>query len=173
MWECKTTDTRHCSTDRGASNDESQPELCNDLDDDCDTDIDEGTNEALCADWANAREVCNHDMGRCVIDRCDDNYFDLNGDAPDGCECQGDDNESNGGDRCANAVRLGGLIDDSRQRLTVTGNLVEAPGVVAGSSGIAHFPDPGGRAGTNGNCTCCYLSRPGSTRSLPTDRAPL
>ena len=92
-------------------------EACDDLDNDCDGQVDEGfnvNNDVLncgecgrVCDLANANDV-NCLSGRCVVLACDEGYLNLNNDAADGCEyacevtnngveiCDGLDNDCNG-----------------------------------------------------------------------------
>jgi hypothetical protein len=58
-----------------------QPETCNNLDDDCDGDVDEGT---ICPPLPNATSGCIG--GECGIVTCNGGYSDCNGNRDDGCE---------------------------------------------------------------------------------------
>ena len=49
--QCLNETTATCSTNPGGNNDQSQPETCNGLDDDCDGAVDDG-GDALCANWS-------------------------------------------------------------------------------------------------------------------------
>ncbi|MBI2892071.1 MAG: SUMF1/EgtB/PvdO family nonheme iron enzyme, partial [Deltaproteobacteria bacterium] len=69
------------------------PELCNDHDDDCDGDIDEGVDLTSPAHCGSCENVCNlpHTFPSCVdgvcgVDRCDVGFQDLDGEIANGCE---------------------------------------------------------------------------------------
>jgi large repetitive protein len=56
-------------------------EICDGIDNDCDSEIDEGT---LCGDYPHMSSSCNGSAGCSYL--CDENYFDCNGILIDGCE---------------------------------------------------------------------------------------
>ena len=58
-------------------------EICNNKDDDCDRQIDEGEADGDCA-IANTTAVC--ERGSCLIVTCEGTFLDCNADAADGCE---------------------------------------------------------------------------------------
>ena len=94
-------------------------ESCNQVDDNCNSQVDEGTNNQLCP-TANATAECV--AGACEISSCDAGWFDLNTLITDGCECQEDSLETSG-DTCGDAHDLG-TLNDSGQTTSFTGNLV-------------------------------------------------
>ncbi|MDQ3031157.1 MAG: putative metal-binding motif-containing protein [Myxococcota bacterium] len=90
-------------------------ETCNAVDDDCDESVDEGDPTALCASNPGGG-ICAE--GSCG---CPAGTFDLDRDVP-GCECVAMPPQSDG-QSCETAIDLG-TLDDSGQRLTVTGNVM-------------------------------------------------
>jgi hypothetical protein len=94
------------------------PEVCNNLDDNCNGQIDEGfdqlklTNIQYCESCKGCMWLLQKDAypacenGTCAIDSCAPDHVDLNGDVTDGCEypctvsgveiCDGEDNDCNG-----------------------------------------------------------------------------
>ena len=76
-------------------------EVCDDIDNDCDGDVDEGINLLIdrqncgscgnVCEWDNGLGRC--EMGACVLTSCLDGYLDQNGDASDGCECRENNEE--------------------------------------------------------------------------------
>jgi hypothetical protein len=92
------------------------PEVCNNVDDNCDGKIDEGfdkqTDPRYCENCKGCMDLLNKNAypdcvaGKCTIKSCMTGYVDLNGDMSDGCEhpcattgvevCDGIDNDCNG-----------------------------------------------------------------------------
>ncbi len=93
-------------------------EVCDGLDNDCNTQIDD--NVPACALPPNTDQVGCEDS--CVIVSCADGFFDTNGVFSDGCECQaiGEIN----GNFCANSIDLGSITEGGIQ--TTTGNIPES-----------------------------------------------
>jgi hypothetical protein len=96
-------------------------EICNGQDDDGDQFIDEGAPEDLCAAVPNGTPRCNGLLG-CVIDACEDGYYDIDMQVENGCECSPDAAEDNSV-MCADARNLGSFADSSTS-MEVTGNIV-------------------------------------------------
>lgn len=91
------------------------PELCNNIDDDCDGDVDEGYDKLGNALYCNGCVGCQFlvaldaipkcDQGQCAIQSCAGGFIDFNQDISDGCElpctptgpeiCDGKDNDCN------------------------------------------------------------------------------
>ena len=61
------------------------PEICNGIDDNCNNEVDEGT-EALCPIAPNGETVCNGVDG-CGLASCHEGWSDADGDFVNGCEC--------------------------------------------------------------------------------------
>lgn len=101
---------------------DTQDEVCNGQDDDGDQFIDEGAPEDLCDPVPNGTPRCNGLLG-CVIDSCEDGFFDVDMDAANGCECTPDAQET-GTDACSSARNLGSFADSSTS-MEVTGNIVD------------------------------------------------
>ena len=115
-----------CPLGGGDCNDESglqnpgRAEVCNQVDDNCNGQVDEGSDLTLCGSIANATAACV--AGSCEISSCSGGWWDLNGVPSDGCECQEVGTESTG-DTCQTAVDLG-TLKDTAQLVTYNGNLV-------------------------------------------------
>lgn len=100
-------------------------EICDGIDNNCDMQIDEGDDDALCGTIANGGAVCLGADG-CDVGHCDANFFDTNDDVADGCECLGDPVPVTTGASCATAIDLGNFTDAMGDSTTVTGNSPEA-----------------------------------------------
>jgi len=94
-------------------------EVCDGLDNDGDTFVDEG--DDLCAGAPNATGRCNGMLG-CVVESCEDGYFDIDTVFDNGCECAREASETNLND-CANAVDLGDF-SDTNSGVELLGNLL-------------------------------------------------
>ena len=93
-------------------------EVCDGMDNDADTFIDEGD---LCTDTIDGTGRCNGLLG-CVIDTCNEGFYDVDGEYSTGCECMGDALETEA-DTCAGARDLGD-IPDTNQFIEIIGNIV-------------------------------------------------
>lgn len=94
-----------CDSEGGVSCDAQEitlsEELCDEADNDCDGEVDEGFAFLLdvehCGRCGNACDVMNGvgrcDSGECVIGSCEAGFEDNNGDLSDGCECNRDQGE--------------------------------------------------------------------------------
>gem|GEM_PF-1730366 len=126
-----------CDTMPYGDNDQSGPEECDGLDNDCDRSIDEDFE--TCCDVSNCG-ACNHACNvpngtpgcanyECTIASCATGWYDVNGIVDnDGCECYVDQNELQG---LGNACGTGSikpskeyLCDIDSEAVTVTGNVV-------------------------------------------------
>ena len=93
------------------------PEVCNNADDNCDGQIDNGSHDEMCAPGPNQiSAVCVN--GQCVSTGCDVGWADANFDASDGCECKEDDLELTNA-VCQGANDLGSLNDNGAGSSTV------------------------------------------------------
>jgi len=108
-----------CNDENGSIN-PGKPEICNQQDDDCNGQVDDGSDADLCGAIPYADGECV--AGACEIASCDAGYYDINVLAADGCECGQDGNEATG-DTCADAYDLG-TVADSGESATFAGNLV-------------------------------------------------
>jgi hypothetical protein len=89
------------------------PEVCNNLDDDCTDEVDDGGIVELCGEFDSGHGIAKCELGQCVL-VCNPNYYDINGVFNDGCECVDDsDDIAGGGDNCAGAVNKGELQDNA------------------------------------------------------------
>ena len=102
-------------------------ETCNNIDDDCDTSIDEAppSGYSLCPAVAHGTWSCV--AGVCSIASCDSGYFDTDGLYATGCECAIESPERPG--TCAAATSLGTLADAPSSSQTVTGKIHNATDV--------------------------------------------
>lgn len=62
--------------------------------------------------------------GSCAIGMCSPGYFDVNGMAGDGCECQADAAQNSSTRQCQGAVSAGTVTDAMASMITLTGNVV-------------------------------------------------
>ncbi len=133
-WECASTNSRRCSTMPGGSADRSSEEICNEKDDDCNGYVDEtfdfSTDPSNCGgcniDCEAPNGVPDCDNGRCVVAGCSSGYYDIDGEADNGCECLVDSSDSGGvGNSCGNSVQTNPpiLIDNNHQYALVSGNI--------------------------------------------------
>ena len=97
------------------------PELCNNIDDNCNTIIDESASEQ-CLLVANATVGCS--AGACIIKSCSTQHYNLNGSYSDGCECNGND-AAEPNDTCAEAVDIPGALYDNGMTTKVGGKVVD------------------------------------------------
>jgi hypothetical protein len=98
-------------------------ETCNNMDDDCNGKVDDGSGNTLCASQGpvppHASWACN--SGMCQLGTCDPGWTAFpSGNTTTGCSCQVDANEPNG--TCAQAKDLG-TVTDIGQPLAILGTL--------------------------------------------------
>ncbi len=111
--ECATEDDTRCSSNPGGSQDNSQAESCDGLDNNCDGETDEGNDIDLCSPLPPhvVGAVCNRVGATCEISDpaqdCELGYWDLNGDYDDGCELSDD----GAGNICDDAIGLQDVSD--------------------------------------------------------------
>ncbi len=128
---------RQCDTMPYGSSDESEPEECNALDDDCDGLTDEDFE--TCCDPNNCGacgHVCNVPNGtagcadyECTIESCNAGWYDINEIVDnDGCECYVDNYDQQGvGNSCGNGSIVPAqeyLLDNDAESVSVAGNIV-------------------------------------------------
>lgn len=99
-----------------------KPELCDNIDNDCDGETDEGSAEELCGVTKNGVTACVG--GQCVVGDCTPGFYDIDFDPSNGCECKAPTIEVSG-PVCQKANDLGVLPDNSAT-ITVQGNAVYA-----------------------------------------------
>ncbi|MEY3014477.1 MAG: hypothetical protein RIT45_3212 [Pseudomonadota bacterium] len=111
------------------TNDKVKPsaiEVCNNVDDDCNSQTDDGDAPKSCPSIAGVTAACSG--GVCGIGNCPQGLFDVDGKYENGCECQADQNYGVGGATCQAAIQLQPLGDGGTS-VKVTGNLM--PGETA------------------------------------------
>jgi hypothetical protein len=99
-------------------------ELCNGVDDNCNSTIDEGATSNCVA--TQAQTACTG--GTCTVVGCSAGYFNLNGSYADGCECN--DRQFGGvwepNNSCAAARSVNGYLPDNGSAFNVEGQVVTA-----------------------------------------------
>ncbi|MBM4387368.1 MAG: hypothetical protein FJ088_06480, partial [Deltaproteobacteria bacterium] len=95
-----------------------EQEKCNNKDDNCNNNTDEGTAVQLCGSVANGSPKC--DNGTCKISSCSTGWEDIDGQFTSGCECEWDSDDKSGyGNSCPGTViDLGTLTDNSAKIVT-------------------------------------------------------
>ena len=90
-------------------------EACNNIDDNCNNNIDEDSAINMCPIIANGGPKCV--SGQCFIEYCDPGWFDSDTEVVTGCECsQGTDEV--GGATCSSAIDLGSVHDGGTVKTT-------------------------------------------------------
>jgi len=123
-----TTRSGDCN-DQAATVNPGRTEVCNQVDDDCSGTPDDAPLNVLCPTDAGPLHGTVACTTTCVL-TCDGpaggqpGWHDLDRNLRNGCECQGDSWETQGGAACDQAVNLGDLPDDGSSQ-TITGNLSE------------------------------------------------
>ena len=98
-------------------------EACNNVDDNCNTVVDEGASAVCDATLLHAHAKCS--AGECQITKCFDGYYNANGVLSDGCECTGADaNEPNNNASQATAAPFY-LNDSGKKTATFRGRVVD------------------------------------------------
>jgi hypothetical protein len=95
-------------------------ETCNNVDDNCNGQIDEGAATNLCPSVPNGTPQCV--SGKCSP-VCNGKSFDIDGLYINGCECSADGNYGVQGGACTGAIDLGNLADDG-STVQKVGNIV-------------------------------------------------
>ncbi len=96
-------------------------ELCNNVDDNCNSVIDEGAGSACVA--PNANMICQ--AGACAIGSCQAGFYNLNGSLSDGCECNGSDPyEPN--NTCGAAYVIDANLQDNNAKDLIAARIVDA-----------------------------------------------
>ncbi len=98
-------------------------EICDGIDNNCDTRIDENP-DTLCPALANATTTCR--ASQCVVKDCAGGWYNVNNVVADGCECS-QDAYDNTGNSCLQAIDLGIAWDTGSALPVVTGRIV--PGI--------------------------------------------
>ena len=97
------------------------PEQCNNVDDDCNGNTDDGGADAQCGGTANGSLICLY--GTCVVGDCAAGWADQDSNVANGCECK---DLSAGGVSCGGAAQGFSplqLVDINGQGATVIGNI--------------------------------------------------
>ena len=101
------------------------PELCNGIDDNCNSDTDEGDAASMCPQVASGEAECVD--GTCQLTSCEPGWSDADGDPLNGCECPLGQLEQPGGvgNSCGDPQAMGTLVDAGSEAL-VTDNVAPA-----------------------------------------------
>jgi hypothetical protein len=101
----------------------SATEICNGVDDDCNSKIDAADlpHADICDPLKKANTICS--VGQCTIESRHTNWYDIDGINSTGCECGIDLIEPLGGQTCSAAVDIGDFPDDETTE-TVAGNII-------------------------------------------------
>lgn len=94
-------------------------EICNAIDDNCNGQVDEGQGGALCPAVNNGTPTCK--AGVCGT-ACAANFYDIDGNFGNGCECQGDPKHGTNNTCGANSQDLGAMADTGASQ-TVSGSI--------------------------------------------------
>ena len=144
-------------------------ELCNNADENCNGEIDEGAVTDDCIGQApkNATMACV--KGKCAVFGCKLSFFDINGIAGDGCECNGNDaHEPN--EECAVAANISSNLVDTGQTALVAGKLVDAPDVDWYKFYAVDKADTGNGSCDSFNVRVRFLANPSNSLALEIHR---
>ncbi len=99
-------------------------EQCNGVDDNCNTQVDEGNATSMCGQVTNGIPKCAG--GKCTVGECSSEFYDVDKLFETGCECGSDSNDViKTGITCQTAIDLGTLSDPGGAAVA-TGNIVPA-----------------------------------------------
>ncbi len=86
------------------------PEVCNNTDDNCNGQVDEGSPQSLCAQALPHVQQVACIGGKCIATGCEAGWHDVNNNLNDGCECKDDVNEGVTAS-CSNSMNVGSFTD--------------------------------------------------------------
>ncbi|MCO4760465.1 MAG: putative metal-binding motif-containing protein [Myxococcales bacterium] len=102
-----------------------QLEICNNVDDDCNSTTDDGDAAKSCPKVAGVDSACN--AGKCTIATCPKGYFDVDGQYTNGCECLADNMYGVEASSCKAAKDIGAMPDGGSKHI-VSGNVMPKEG---------------------------------------------
>jgi hypothetical protein len=102
------------------------PEVCNGVDDNCNSETDEGDPGSMCPSVAQGTANCVG--GTCALISCEPGWSNADGDPLNGCECAAGALEVTPNNFCADAASLGSFTDEPASAYEVTDNIVSSGG---------------------------------------------
>ncbi len=99
-------------------------EKCDGKDNNCNSIVDQSEVpvNVLCPNPAQTQATTCNGASGCAVATCNADYYNLDGNYANGCECQASPSPASTGNTCANAINVGTLADVSATTVTRSGN---------------------------------------------------